>query len=69
MRPLACGRVGGDVADAEVPQDLAELGGMLRALQLFLEGPVGVIADEDAEAIAVEGHGQAVALGRAAAAG
>ena len=61
---LGLGRVGGDVADPEVPQDLAELGGMLPALQLFLETPVGVIADEDAEAIPVEGHGQAVLLGQ-----
>ena len=52
----------GDVADAEVPQDLAELGGMLRALELFLEAPVGIIADKDPEAIAVEGYGQAVPL-------
>ena len=34
---------------------------MLGALQLLLEAPVGVIADEDAEAVAVKGHGQAVA--------
>ena len=60
---LGLGRVGRDVADAEVPQDLAELGGMLGALELFLEAPVGIIADEDAEAIAVEGHGQAVPRG------
>ena len=33
--------------------------GVLRALELFLEAPVGVVAHEDAEAIAVEGHGQA----------
>jgi hypothetical protein len=36
---------------------------MLAALELFLEAPVRIIADEDAEAIAVEGHGQAVPLG------
>ena len=56
--------MGGDVADPEVPQDLAELGGMLPALQLFLETPVDVIADEDAEAIPVEDHGPAVLLGQ-----
>jgi hypothetical protein len=61
---LGLGRVGDDVADPEVPQDLAELGRMLPALQLFLETPVGIIADEDAEAIPVEGHGQAVPLGQ-----
>ena len=59
----------GDVADAEVPQDLAELGGVLGALELFLEAPVGVVADEDAEAIPVEGHGQPVPRGEAARAG
>ena len=69
MRPLACGRVGGDVADAEVPEDLAEVRGVLGALELFLEAPVGVIADEDAEAIAVEGHGQPVPRGELVAAG
>ena len=61
---LRLGRVGGDVADAEIPQDLAELGGMLSSLQLFLETPVGIVADEDAEAIPVEGHGQAVPRGQ-----
>jgi hypothetical protein len=29
---------------------------MLRPLELFLEAPVGIIADEDAQAIAIEGH-------------
>ena len=56
--------MGGDVADAEIPQDLAELGGMLSSLQLFLETPVGIVADEDAEAIPVEGHGPAVPRGQ-----
>ena len=64
---LGLGRVGGDVADAEVPQDLAEVGGVLGALELFLEAPVGVVADEDAEAIAVEGHRAGRAARRAAA--
>jgi len=58
---LGLGRVGADVADAEVAENLAELGRVLGALELFLEGPVRVIADEDAEAIAVEGDGQPVA--------
>jgi len=39
---------------------------MLRALEFFLEAPVRVIADEDAEAIAIETYRQAVALGEAA---
>jgi hypothetical protein len=51
----------GDVADAEVAEDLAELGGVLGALQLLLQAPVRVIADEDTEAIAVQRHGQAMA--------
>ena len=63
MRPLAWGEWARDVADAEVAQDPAELGGVLGALQLFLHAPVGVVADEDAEAIAVEGHRQPVARG------
>ena len=51
------GRAGGEVADAEVVQDAAEVGGVLGAPQLFGEAPVGVIADEDVDAIAVEGEG------------
>ena len=51
---------GGDEADAELAQDAAEVGGVLGAAQLFLEGPVGIVADKDVEAIAVEGQGQAV---------
>ena len=53
---LGLRRAGGDEADAEVPQDPAEVRGVLGALELFLERPVGVVADEDAEAIAVEGQ-------------
>ena len=64
---LGLGGMGADVADAEVAEDLAELGGMLSTLELLLETPVGVIADEDAEAIAVEGHGQAMPAATAAA--
>ncbi len=57
---LGLRRVRGDIADAELPEHLAELGGVLRALQFLLEAPVRVIADEDAEAIAVQAHRQAV---------
>lgn len=60
------GGVGGDVADREVPQDGPEVRGVLRPLKLLLEAPVGVIADEDAEAIAVEGHWQPGLGGEAA---
>ncbi len=55
---LGLGRVCGDIADAELPEHLAEVGGVLRALELFLEAPVRVIADEDAQAIAVEVTGR-----------
>lgn len=55
--PLGLGRARGDVADPEVPEDLAELGGMLPALQLFLETPVGTLAGDDAEAIPVGNRG------------
>jgi hypothetical protein len=54
--------VSGEVADAELLKDLAEVGWTLGALELFLKRPVLVVADEDAEAVALEGHGQAVAL-------
>src|SRR2546428_793902 len=57
---LGLGRAGGDVADAEVLQDAAEVGRPLRAGELFLERPVGVVADEEVEAVAVEGERQAV---------
>jgi hypothetical protein len=39
------------------------VGRILSPLEFFLEAPVGVVAHEDAEAIAVEGHGQPVARG------
>jgi hypothetical protein len=55
--------VRGDIADAELPEHLAEVGRVLRALEFFLEAPVRIIADEDAEAIAVEAHRQPGALG------
>src|SRR5262245_1922871 len=51
---LRLGRAGRDVADAEVVQDAAEVGRVLRALELLLERPVPVIADEDVEAIPVQ---------------
>jgi hypothetical protein len=63
---LRLGRVGGDVSDAKIPEDLAEVGRMLRALQFLLERPVRVVPHEDAEAIPGEGHGQPVPCGEAA---
>ena len=52
--------VGGDEADAEGLQHPAEVGGLLGARQLFGERPVAIVADEDIEAIPVEGQRQAV---------
>jgi len=60
---LGLGGVRGDVPDPEVLEDLPEVGRVLSALELFLEAPVRVVADEDSEAVAVEGHGQPVAGG------
>jgi hypothetical protein len=59
--PLGLGRVRRDVADAEVLEHGAQVGRMLGALQLFLEGPVAIVADEDVDAIAIGREGQAVA--------
>ena len=59
-RPFACGRVRGDVADRRAPAGSRRSGSGASALELFLEAPVDVIAHEDAEAIAVERHGQSV---------
>ena len=60
MRPFGLGRAGRDAANPKVLEHPAEVGGGLRPLQLLLEGPVRVVADEDVEAIAGEGQGQAV---------
>jgi hypothetical protein len=43
------------------PEGAAELGGLPFACELFLEGPMVVVADEDTIAIAVEGQGNAEA--------
>jgi hypothetical protein len=47
------GRAGRDVADGELLEDAAEVGGVLGAQELLLQGPVRVIADEDVQAIAI----------------
>jgi hypothetical protein len=52
MRPLAWG---------VCAESAAELSGLAPAGKLFVDGPVVVIAGEDAAAIAVEGEGDAVA--------
>src|SRR4029453_516604 len=54
------GGAGGDEGNAEGLQHLAEVGGVLCPAQLFVEGPVGVVAEEDVEAIAVEGQRHAI---------
>jgi hypothetical protein len=57
---LGLGRVGGQIADAELVQHATQVRGGLPAGQLFGQRPVPVVADEEIEAIAVEGQGQAV---------
>ena len=57
MRPLACGRAGGDVGDAELLERTAELSRLAFARELFFDGPVIVVADENAVAIAVKAEG------------
>src|SRR5215470_6775388 len=56
---LALRRAGLDVADAQLLEDAAEMSGRLDPGELLLEGPVPIGADEDVDAIAIEGHGQA----------
>lgn len=59
-RPLALGRAGLEIADAEIGEHAAEVGGILVALQLLREAPVGVVADENIDPIAIDAQGQAV---------
>ena len=58
-------RLRGDEGDAELGEGAAELGGLALAGEFFLDGPVIVVADEDAVAIAVEGRGDAEAAEQA----
>ena len=51
--------------DAELSEGAAELGGLTLAGELFFEGPVGIVADEDSAAIAVESQGDAAAAEQA----
>src|SRR5713226_2963278 len=62
---LGLGRVGGDVGDPELLECAAELRGLAAASQLFFDGPVIVVADEDTVAVAVAGQGNAVATQQA----
>jgi hypothetical protein len=57
MRPLAWGRVGGDLLDAEFFKSASELGGSLFASELFGDSPVRIVALEDGVAVAVEAEG------------
>lgn len=59
------GRLRGDEGDAELGEGAAELGRLALAGEFFLDGPVVVIADEDAAAIAVEGRGHTEAMEQA----
>src|ERR1700723_2838642 len=55
------GTLCGDEGDAELFQSPAELSGLALASELFVDGPVTIIAREDAAAIAVESDRDAVA--------
>ena len=57
---LRLGRVRADVPDAELRQDPAQVGGVLRAPEFLVQGPMGIGPDENGGAVAVAGHGQAV---------
>src|SRR5438128_2088816 len=46
--------VGGDEGDAQLFEGAAELGGLAFASELFVDGPVVVVAEEDAAVIAVK---------------
>src|SRR5271170_7105408 len=57
---LGLGRVGGNLLDAEFLESPSELGRRLFSGELFGQGPVGIVALEDAVAVAVEAEGYAV---------
>ena len=57
--------MGPNEPDAEGFQHAAEVGRVLVTLQLFGERPVGIVAGEDVEAVAVELHGEAIRAARA----
>ena len=59
-------RAGGDVGDAELLERTAELSRLAFARELFFDGPVIVVADENAVAIAVKAEGDAAAAQQAA---
>ena len=51
---LGLGRVGGDLLNAEFLERASQLGGSLFSGELFGQRPVGIVALEDAVAVAVE---------------
>ena len=57
---LGLGRVGGDLLDAEFFERASELSGRLFSGELFGQGPVGIVALEDAVAVAIEAERDAV---------
>jgi hypothetical protein len=57
---LGLRRVGGDLLDAELVESPSELGGSLFSGELFGQGPVGIVALEDAVAVAVEAERDAM---------
>lgn len=59
------GTLCGDKGDPELLESAAELSGLLLAGELFVDGPVLVVANEDAAAIAVEGERNAEATQQA----
>jgi len=54
---LGLGSLGGDEGDAELFESTAKLRGLALAGELFVDGPVIVVAGEDAAAIAVRRWG------------
>src|SRR5207237_194830 len=63
---LRLGRAGGDVADAELFEDVPEVRGVALPGQFFLDRPVAIVPYGDAGAIAVEAQGDALALDQVA---
>ena len=53
--------IGGDEGDAELLRGATELRGLAFPSELFIDGPVFIVADEDAAVIPVEGEWQPVA--------
>jgi hypothetical protein len=62
---LGLGTLGGDVADGEFLEHLAEVGWLAGSGEFFLQGPAIVVSHEDAEAVTVELHRKAPGLGEA----